>query len=181
VKLVLASASPRRLQLLRACGYDVVVSPAHLDETQLPGEPPAVMVERLARAKAVAIAASDLVVAADTTVVLGADALAKPTDDADAARMLERLSGQTHEVITGWCVRKNAAVRSGIVSTRVTFRRLTAREIAAYVATGEPLDKAGAYGIQGAGGALVDGVEGSYPNVVGLPMAEVIAAIVELA
>lgn len=179
VRIVLASASPRRHQLLVTCGFTVDVRPAHVDETPHPGENPASMVLRLARAKASAIEGT-LVVAADTTVVLDADALAKPLDSDDARRMLGRLSGRTHRVLTGWCVQSGERARAGVVTTQVTFRHLTDDEIAAYVATGEPFDKAGAYGIQGLGGALVDRVEGSYPNVVGLPVAEVVAAIREL-
>jgi septum formation protein len=179
VAIILASASPRRLQLLTACGWEVEVRPAHVDEAALPGEPAAAMVERLARHKARAVSsdAEHIVVAADTTVVLDGEALAKPLDDADAQRMLGRLQGRTHEVLTGYCVRRGAREQVGVVRTEVAFRPLTDREIAAYVATGEPRDKAGAYGIQGQGGALVDRVVGSYPNVVGLPVAEVVAAI----
>lgn len=179
-RIVLASASPRRLQLLQACGYDVEVRPADVDETQLPSEAPGEMVLRLARAKAAAVVSPALIVAADTTVVLDGEALAKPLDDEDARRMLGLLRGRIHEVLTGFCVRRSDAWRSGIVSTRVTFRPLTDDEIRAYVETGEPRDKAGSYGIQGLGGALVDRVEGSYPNVVGLPVAEVVAALREL-
>lgn len=170
LRLVLASASPRRLQLLAACGFDVEVRPAHVDEMQLPCEPPGEMVLRLAVEKAVAVSSRELVVAADTTVVLDGDALQKPADDEDARRMLRRLRGRTHEVLTGFCVRREDLLRTGVVSTRVTFRALTDDEIGAYVATGEPLDKAGAYALQGLGALLVESVTGSPSNVVGLPL-----------
>lgn len=132
----------------------------------------------LARRKVAVIPApGETVVGADTLVVLEDDRLEKPMDGEDAARMLRRLAGRQHRVVTGWCVRRDGRERVGAVTTRVTFRRLSDPEIDRYVASGEPLDKAGAYGIQGQGGALVERVEGSYTNVVGLPLAEVLAAI----
>lgn len=179
-RIVLASASPRRLQLLRACGLDVDVSPANVDEAERPGEPAADMVLRLAREKARAVSGA-LVVAADTTVVLDGRILAKPANADEARAMLTSLAGRAHEVLTGWCVRAGAREQTGVVRTEVVFRALTAVEVDAYIATGEPFDKAGGYGIQGAGGALVDTVQGSYPNVVGLPVREVLAALRELA
>lgn len=178
--IVLASASPRRLQLLRACGLDVEVRAADVDERERPGERAADMVLRLARAKARAVT-GELVVAADTTVVLDERILTKPADAAAAREMLTSLAGRAHHVLTGWCVRAGAREQTGVVRTEVVFRALTAAEVDAYVATGEPFDKAGGYGIQGAGGALVDTVQGSYPNVVGLPVREVLAALRELA
>ena len=116
-------------------------------------------------------------VAADTTVVLGAERLGKPADAHEAKTMLRALSGRPHEVLTGFIVRYGAAEHRGVVSTRVTFRSLTDREIELYIATGEPFDKAGAYGIQGKAAGLVDRVEGSYTNIIGLPVAEVVEAI----
>jgi septum formation protein len=172
-RLVLASQSPRRRELLEQLGVALDVRPAHVDESVRPGEPPREYVVRVARDKARAVA-GDVVVAADTAVVLGGEVLGKPRDAAEARRMLEALSGTSHEVMTGVCVRR-AAVRiegSAVVSSTVRFARLTAAQIAWYVTTGEPLDKAGAYAIQGAGGAFVLGVEGSVSNVVGLPLAE---------
>ena len=176
MRIVLKSGSPRRRELLLACGFDVVVQVPDIDERARAGEAPAAMVLRLALEKA-GDAGGAVVVAADTTVVLDGEALEKPRDDDDARVMLARLAGRTHEVLTGWCVRGAGGERSGVVRTEVRFRELTAGEIEAYVATGEPRDKAGAYGIQGKGGGLVDWVRGSYPNVVGLPVAEVVAAI----
>ncbi len=183
MRIVLASASPRRLQLLQGCAFDVEVRAPGVDEAKLPGEAPAAMVQRLAHAKAGAVDVDDraVVVAADTTVVLDGRALEKPDGAADAVSMLTRLSGRAHDVLTGFCVRGPRGERVGLVRTEVRFRPLSAAEIEAYVATGEPLDKAGAYGIQGRGGALVDAVFGSYPNVVGLPVAEVVAAVREVA
>ena len=182
MRIVLASGSPRRRELLVACGYDVDVHVPGVAEGRAPGEAPAQMVVRLAQEKArTARTAEGLVVAADTTVVLDGQVLEKPADDADARAMLRRLSGRTHEVLTGWCVRGPRGERSGVVATAVTFRPLTDAEIDAYVASGEPRDKAGAYGIQGRGGALVDVVHGSYPNVVGLPVAEVVHALAAVA
>jgi septum formation protein len=183
VPIVLASASPRRLQLLTACGLDVEVRPGHVDEEVFPGEAPAAMVLRLAIDKARqarAGAAGAIVVAADTTVVLDGEILGKPGSAFEAHAMIARLSGRAHDVLTGFCVCRGPLERTGVVRTEVVFRQLERAEIAAYVASGEPFDKAGAYGIQGLGGALVDRVCGSYPNVVGLPLREVLAALREL-
>lgn len=172
-RLVLASQSPRRRELLLQLGLAPDVRPAHVDEAVRPGEPAREYVLRVARDKARAVA-GDVVLAADTAVVLRGEVLGKPRDAGDARRMLEALSGTEHEVLTGVCVRRTAVRIEGtaVVSTTVRFARLTPAQIAWYVATGEPLDKAGAYAIQGAGGAFVVGVEGSVSNVVGLPLAE---------
>lgn len=172
--LVLASGSPRRLALLRSLGLDPRVRPVDLDETPLAGEAPAAHVARLAEAKAAAAGAAEgaVVLAADTIVVLDGDLLGKPADRADAAATLRSLSGRTHEVATGVCVLAPAGAATTVVRTAVTFRTLTDDEIAWYVATGEPLDKAGSYGIQGAAGAFVARIDGSPTNVVGLPLAE---------
>jgi septum formation protein len=169
--LVLASGSPRRAQLLGHLGVAFEVRPADLDESVLPGEEARAYVERLARAKAAAVAGGgELVIAADTTVEVDGTILGKPVDRADATRMLRLLSGRTHRVHTGVAV----ADRSIVVTTEVRFVDLTEGEIAWYVGSGEPLDKAGAYAIQGAGGAFVAGIDGSASNVVGLPLAELV-------
>ena len=176
-QVLLASASPRRRELLEAAGFEVVVRPPGVDESWPGGSLEAGAVA-LARRKADAVPpVADLLVAADTTVALGEERLEKPRDADDATRMLQQLAGRDHEVVTGYCVRRDGRERTGAVTTRVRFRRLTLEEIRRYVASGEPLDKAGAYGIQGRGGSLVDRVEGSYTNVVGLPLPEVLAAI----
>lgn len=172
---MLASRSPRRLELLRRLGMDVEVRPAATDEAVLPGETPRDYVLRVAREKARAVE-GDVVVAADTAVVLRGEVLGKPADADHARRMLEALSGTRHDVLTAVCVRRSAAALGveldAVVSTAVRFAHLTPEAIQWYVATGEPLDKAGAYAIQGAGGAFVESVEGSVSNVVGLPLAE---------
>ena len=179
MKLTLASKSPRRLALLRAIGIDVSVSPVDCDERRLDGEAPRAMVERLAieKSRLLETAPEVLVVAADTVVALGNVVFGKPADEQAAVDTLRTLSGKTHEVLTGYCVRAGAHIQSGVVDTQVTFRNLTEEEISAYVATGECFDKSGAYGIQGDGGALTLRIHGSYTNVVGLPMDEVLTGI----
>ena len=180
MRVVLASRSPRRRELLLAAGLHGEGHPPDVDEAAAPGEPPAAMVLRLAIEKAATVETGEVVVAADTAVVLDGEALGKPRDVEDAALMLARLSGRAHEVLTGFCVRLGRERLAAVVKTEVSFRPLSQAEIFGYVSSGEPLDKAGAYGIQGLGGALVDRVEGSYTNVVGLPLAEVLAAIREV-
>ncbi|MGE3164841.1 MAG: nucleoside triphosphate pyrophosphatase [Planctomycetota bacterium] len=180
--LILASASPRRLALLGAVGWVVQVRPAEIDETIRPGESPSDLVLRLARSKARRSRAhsSELVLAADTVVFdpeIAPAILGKPANADDARVMLGRLAGREHRVITGYCVIRGERERVGVVTSRVRMRPLASEEIGAYVASGEPLDKAGAYGIQGLGAALVEQVLGSYSNVVGLPMREVLASI----
>jgi nucleoside triphosphate pyrophosphatase len=172
-RLVLASQSPRRRELLEQLGIALDVRPAHVDEAVHPGEAAGDYVLRIARDKARAVP-GDVVLAADTAVVLRGEVLGKPRDAADARRMLSALSGTTHEVLSGVCVRRTSVriEASAVVSSAVRFARLSPAQIAWYVGTGEPLDKAGAYAIQGAGGAFVLGVEGSVSNVVGLPLAE---------
>jgi septum formation protein len=173
VRLVLASASPRRAELLRAAGYEFVAVPADVDEACRSGEAPEAYVRRLAEAKAAAVAepAGDaVVIGADTTVVLDGEMLGKPRDDEEAAAILRRLSGRAHDVLTGVSVRRGGAALTDIGRARVTFVRMSADEIAWYVASGEPGDKAGAYGIQGLGSRFVERVEGSYTAVVGLPV-----------
>jgi septum formation protein len=178
--LWLASRSPRRAALLETLGVAFAVLDVEVDETPIAGEVPVDYVLRLARAKAKAgqVAASSPapVLAADTTVVLSGEILGKPANDSEARHMLRRLSGVWHEVLTGVAL-AHATLDTRVVSTRVQFRALNDAEIDCYVASGEPADKAGAYGIQGLGGALVTRLEGSYPNVVGLPLAESLALL----
>jgi septum formation protein len=176
MRLILASASPRRMELLGDAGYAFDVVPAHVDESGLAGEPPPAYVLRVAALKARAVAArvSDgIVLAADTIVVVDGEMLAKPVDDDDARRMLRLLSGRAHEVLTGVVVVRDGRESSAIVATRVRFRMLTPDEIDWYVASGEPRDKAGAYGVQGLASRFVEAVAGSYTNVVGLPVGAV--------
>ena len=180
MRLILASASPRRTDLLREAGYLFEVEPADVDESELAGEPPAAYVVRVAAMKARAVAArhpGEMILAADTTVVLDGAMLAKPADDADATRMLGLLSGRTHDVLTGVVLVRTGRESSALVGTRVRFRPLTAAEIEWYVASGEPHDKAGAYGVQGLAARFVESVDGSYSNVVGLPVGAVRALL----
>jgi septum formation protein len=182
-RLVLASGSPRRIEVLRGLGLDPTVRPADVDESPLAGEAPDRYVRRLAREKAGADARpGELVLAADTTVVLEDRLLGKPEDQADARRMLADLSGRTHEVLTGVALVETARARAAevVVTTRVRISLLTEREIAWYVTTGEPMDKAGAYGIQGLGALLVESIEGNYTNVIGLPLPAVVGLFREL-
>jgi len=171
--LILASQSPRRAELLRAAGFEFIVRTADIDETPRAGENPREYVQRLAEEKARAITAgeADVILAADTTVVLGNQIMGKPLDPADAARMLRELSGNRHEVMTGVCLRQGEFVQIGIAETAVWFAPLSDREIEDYVATGEPIDKAGAYAIQGRASRFIEKIDGSYSNVVGLPVA----------
>lgn len=171
--LVLASRSPRRAELLRAAGIEFTVRAADIDETPLPAESPTDYVQRVAEQKALAVTATDgdIVLGADTSVVLGREIIGKPNDAADAIRMLRELAGKRHEVITGICLRRGQAITSDIASTAVWFSPLSESEIEAYVASGEPMDKAGAYAIQGLASRFVDRIDGSWSNVVGLPVA----------
>ncbi|MBR12639.1 MAG: septum formation protein Maf [Acidimicrobiaceae bacterium] len=170
--VVLASASPRRLDLLRSVGLDPEVRPADVEERRRPGEDPVAMVERLARDKRDAVARpGELVLAADTIVVLNGSVLGKPGTPEVAGDMLRRLSGQVHHVVTGVAVSGPGGTASTAMSTEVAWRALSDAEVDAYVATGEPLDKAGGYGIQGGGADFVDSLVGSRDNVVGLPVA----------
>ena len=200
--LVLASASPRRQELLRNAGISFTAAPANVDETPLANESPRQCAERLAREKALTVARNrpqDLVLGADTIVVVDQTILGKPSDADDAARMLRLLSGCVHQVLTGVCLVKPVAreqlpvasetlpptlrvpwevmrienweLRTGSETTLVTMNELTEEEIRAYVATGEPMDKAGAYAIQGGASRWIPRIEGDYSNVVGLPVA----------
>jgi septum formation protein len=173
VPLVLASASPRRAELLRAAGFRFVIHAADVDESLIDGETPEAYVARLAATKletARQVHPEAILIAADTAVVVGGSVLGKPEDDRHAAEMLRRLSGRTHEVVTGVAVEGPAGRAAGIASTVVHFTHLTEEDLAWYIASGEPRDKAGAYGIQGLASRFVDRIEGSYTNVVGLPV-----------
>ncbi|HXR40354.1 MAG TPA: Maf family protein [Terracidiphilus sp.] len=183
--LVLASASPRRRELLTQAGFTFEVRPAHIPEDPYPNEDPIAYVTRLAREKAQAVfaeiakatasekraSAAPQVLGADTTVTLDNHILGKPEDPADAARMLRLLSGRTHRVITGIAVVTAARTEVAAEVTAVKFLTLSDEEIAAYIATGEPMDKAGAYAIQGRAARWIPRIEGDYFNVVGLPLA----------
>ncbi len=168
-RVVLASASPRRRDLLTLIGIPHEVRPADVDESLRDGESPAAYVERLAREKALALGdPAAVAIGSDTTVVVDGEVLAKPESEADAARMLRRLSGRSHTVLTGVAVTWRGRVESGVEEVGVTFRALRDADIAAYIATGEPMDKAGAYGIQGYGATIVTRVDGDYFAVMGL-------------
>jgi len=174
-RLVLASASPRRRELLTQAGFAFEVRPAHIPEDPLPDEDPIAYVVRLAREKAQAVFnevndSSATVLGADTTVTLDSQILGKPEDAADAARMLRLLSGRTHRVITGIAVVTSESAEVAAEVTGVRFLALSDEEIDAYVATGEPMDKAGAYAIQGRAARWIPRIEGCYFNVVGLPL-----------
>lgn len=170
-RVVLASASPRRRELLTLVGIRHEVVPADIDERHIPGEDARAHAERLAREKAAAIRRDGaVVIAADTIVVVDGEVLGKPRDDAEAARMLRRLSGRAHVVMTAVAVAFDGRVESGVEQVGVTFHPLTDADIAAYVATREPMDKAGAYGIQGFGATIVARVDGDYFAVMGLPL-----------
>jgi septum formation protein len=183
MRLILASASPRRAELLRAAAIPFDVVPAGINEQFQPGEPPEMAVARVAQSKAASVAAAhpgSVVLAADTTVVIDGEALAKPSDAADAARMLRILSGRTHEVLTGVCVRHGTRRLVRVESTRVHVATLTEPDIAWYISTSEPYDKAGAYAVQGLASRFITGIEGSYSNVVGLPISRVYELLKEL-
>lgn len=179
MRIVLASGSPRRRELLAGLGLTFDVMAADVDESVCAGETPGGYVARLAREKAAAvekrIGGGAFVIAADTTVSLGEEIFGKPADAAEAARMLERLSGHSHRVTTGVAVATPAGfVADEVVSTQVTMRPLSGDEIRWYVATGEPFDKAGGYAIQGLAAHFITGVHGSVTNVIGLPLSETV-------
>ncbi len=169
IPVTLASASPRRKQLLEMLGVPLRVVPPHIPEVRRAGETPVDYVERLARQKAQSVA-GDFVVGADTTVVLRDEILEKPADPAEALAMLMKLQGRTHHVVTAVAVVADDVVRQATDITKVTFRAVEESTLRAYVATGEPMDKAGAYGIQGYGAALVERIEGDFFGVMGLPV-----------
>ncbi len=188
-RITLASRSPRRRDLLAAVGFRVVVCPADADETQRPGEDPVALASRLAVAKAdatrrlLAHEAPDTILAADTVVHTDdGRVLGKPTDVDDARSILRALSGRTHTVTTGWCIasRADGVLRNDATSTRVTFHPIDDDLLEAYLATDEPWDKAGAYGIQGRAALFVERIEGCWSNVVGLPVSAVVRALRQL-
>ena len=198
MRLILASASPRRAELLRAAGYQFDILPVDLDESVKAGETPATYVARLAREKSAAAmqrfvaraqscggaeraAPHDIIVlGADTTVVLDGEILGKPTDDADGAAMLRKLSGRAHDVLTGISLRTSAAEWGRVETTRVYMTELSADDIAWYVHSGEGRDKAGGYAVQGLASRFIPRLDGSYSNVVGLPVAAVAAVLREV-
>jgi septum formation protein len=175
-KIILASQSPRRVQILAQMGIDCLVMPADIDETALSGESPSDYVLRLAEQKALAIIAkhnTDLpILAADTTVALGSQIFGKPENDADAFNMLKQLSNSTHQVHTAIALAFNGKVETALNTTQVTMMVLTDAMISEYIATGEPTDKAGSYAIQGLAGCWIARIEGSYTGVMGLPVHE---------
>ncbi len=173
LRVILASSSPRRRELLTLVGIAHEVIPADIDETERRGEDPAEHAERLAREKGTVIAhrhPDALIIAADTIVVIDGRVLGKPRTPDEAGLMLRTLRGRTHRVLTAVAVARGTRLVSGVEEVDVTFRDLSDADIAAYVATGEPMDKAGAYGIQGYGAALVERIEGDFFSVMGLPV-----------
>jgi len=175
VRLILASASPRRAELLAAAGFEFDVIPADIDETPRPGESAVDYTQRVARDKSRSVAtvqrdSTAVVLAADTEVVVDDAILGKPSSTEDASRMLRLLSGRTHDVLTAVVVWAHGRELSEVVSTRVEFARMSDREIADYVRSGEPMGKAGGYGIQGYASRFIPRIEGSWSNVVGLPI-----------
>ena len=179
--IILASGSPRRRELLEQLGLTFAIAVPDVDESPLPGEDPIAYVGRVAVDKVNAVVAPDaLVIAADTTVEIDGAIIAKPIDIADAREMLRRLSGRTHAVHTGVAIRRGDRCVSATVTSLVTFLALSDEIIDWYVTTGEPLDKAGAYAIQGAGAVLVEGVEGSVSNIIGLPLHKVVELATQL-
>ena len=186
MKLILASASPRRAQVLHDAGFTFQVISSAVDETPLPGEPPQELVRRLAESKAQLVTQRTvgpaLIIAADTIVAVDGRALGKPPTADEAREMLEALSGRSHHVYTGLAVIRlpDEAVRLELETTQITFAPLSHEDILGYLATGEPFDKAGAYAIQGRGGRFVTRVEGCYFNVVGLPLARLFRILRDL-
>ena len=180
MKLVLASQSPRRRQMIESLGLAPEICPAHIDEQALPNELPKAHVSRLAREKCWAVDRSGMVLAADTIVVVDQRILGKPRDYVDFCTMMSWLSGRTHQVMTGWHLRSPQGERSGVTETGVKFVQLTTAQIDAYWGSGEPADKAGGYGIQGWGGLFVESIEGDFNNVVGLPLQAVARGMAEL-
>jgi len=189
MKLILASSSPRRAEILRNAGIAFEIRQTQIDETTLPGETPHAMVARLAEAKALAAASQmdadlpeHIIVGADTTVEIEGEILGKPRDSAHAREMLARLGGRTHHVLTGLFLLRfpGNGTRAAVENSAVTFAPLGQKEIDSYVATGEPLGKAGAYAIQGLAGRYISRIEGCYFNVVGLPMARLYLLLREL-
>ena len=182
--LVLASASPRRAELLSAAGISHIIQPADIDESLRGDEGPESYVCRLSREKALAVAQTHdepkVVLGADTIVLIGTEIAGKPVDASDAHRMLRLLSGNWHDVLTGVTIVAGEAVRSEVARTRVRFVEMSSREIDWYISTGEPFDKAGAYAIQGLASRFIEEIDGSYSNVVGLPIQTVYRLIREI-
>lgn len=172
MEIILASASPRRRELMALYGLPFTIRAADIDETMDPEKPPFDEVARVSRCKAMAVGREpeDIVVAADTIVVCGGKVLGKPRDEEDAARMLRLLSGSTHQVMTGCTVLGGSRAETFTQVTELHFRPLSEQEIGRYIATGEPMDKAGAYGVQGLGALLVERIDGDFFNVMGLPV-----------
>ena len=182
-EVILASQSPRRRELLSLVGIAHAVQPADIDETQWPDEEPRAHCERLAREKVAAVAEREpkaLVIGSDTIVILDGEVLGKPNDEAEARATLARLSGRSHTVMTAVAVRWRGQERSAVEEVGVTFHALSAEQIAEYVATREPMDKAGAYGIQGYGATIVARVDGDYFAVMGLPLQRLVRLLAEL-
>ena len=185
-KIILASSSPRRKELLQSVGIKFKIIAPLSDESLLGSENPRDYVSRLASEKAISVSENCdgdfLVIGADTIVVVEDEILGKPLNPEDASRMLNRISGRVHHVLTAFCVAspKNTILHSEVVDTLVTVKTLEPDEIEGYIKTGEPIDKAGAYGIQGIGAFMVKRIEGSYTNVVGLPLVEVLEALKKL-
>ena len=182
-RVILASQSPRRRELLALVGIQHTVRAANVDEAYTPGEEPAAHAERLAREKAAVVARDEpdaVVIGSDTIVVVDGDVLGKPRDETHAAEMLARLSGRSHVVMTAIAVQWRGVELSAVEQVTVTFHRLDARAIRAYIATREPMDKAGAYGIQGYGATIVERVDGDYFAVMGLPLQRLVRLMAEL-
>jgi septum formation protein len=183
LRVILASQSPRRRELLTLVGITHEVRPADIDEAYLPGEVPSEHAERLARGKCAVIAEREpdaLVIGSDTIVVVDGEVLGKPKDEGDAAHMLRRLSGRSHIVVTAVAVAWRGEIRSAAEEVNVTFHSLSDDDITAYIATREPMDKAGAYGIQGFGATIVERVDGDYFAVMGLPLQLLVRVLREL-
>jgi len=181
-KIILASASPRRRELLKHLGLTFEVIPSKIEEDVKDGEEPCEHVLRLARLKAQEIARdqdSAVIIGADTIVVLGGEILGKPKDEEEAFAMLSQMSGRVHRVFTGFCVldASDGSEYSEAVESKVRFKHLTPEEIRGYIKTGEPMDKAGAYAVQGRGSYMIKEIQGSYTNVVGLPLCELVEVL----
>ncbi len=175
--LILASSSPRRREILENAGYKFEIRPADIDESVPNGISPEDAVKMIASKKAYAVrdncSSNDVILGADTVVCIDGEIIGKPASAEDARNTLKRLSGNTHAVLTGYCLIKGEKTVSGVEKTEVTFRELTDFEIDEYVASGEPMDKAGSYGLQGKGGLFASGINGDYNNIIGLPISTV--------
>ena len=179
--MVLASASPRRRELLEQMGMEFEVLVAEIDEQRLPNEKPAELVQRLALEKARAVFKPNaIVIAADTVVAIGDEVLGKPKNESDAKAMLKKLQGRNHFVYSGFCVLDGEKEISEVVATEVVFRKVGDEEVETYVASGEPMDKAGAYGIQGGAAKFISEIHGDYYNVVGLPICRLYTVLTEV-